>query len=150
MSERAALLLYDGTCGFCARTVQFVLQHERRRRTLRFASLQSATGREIRARHPELNDVDSVIWYEPGVNGSDERLLVRSAAALRLCQYLGGVWRAVSWLVVVPRPVRDRGYDFIARHRHRIVPGAPMCVLPSPEQRSRFVDEPGSPEGLQA
>lgn len=140
MSERTALLLYDGTCGFCARTVQFVLRHERRQRTLQFASLQSTTGREIRGRHPELSDVDSVIWYEPAANGNNERLLVRSEAALRVCQYLGGVWRGVSWLVVVPRPVRDGVYDFVARHRHRIAPGAQMCVLPSPEERGRFVD----------
>jgi predicted DCC family thiol-disulfide oxidoreductase YuxK len=140
MSERTALLLYDGTCGFCARTVQFVLRRERKRRTLQFASLQSATGREIRGRHPELNDVDSVIWYESGASAGDERLLVRSAAALRVLEYLGGGWRALGWLVVVPRPVRDRVYDFIARHRHRILPGGESCLVPSPEQRSRFVD----------
>lgn len=140
MSERTALLLYDGTCGLCARTVQFVLRHERRQRTLQFASLQSTTGSEIRGRHPELNDVDSVIWYEPGANGSNERLLVRSAAALRVLEYLGGAWRALGWLVVVPRPVRDRVYDFVARHRHRLAPGVESCVVPSPEQRVRFVD----------
>jgi predicted DCC family thiol-disulfide oxidoreductase YuxK len=90
MEERPALLLFDGTCGFCARNVQFVLRHERRRRTLRFATLAGATGRAIRACHPELKGVDSVIWYEPATNGSDERLLIRSAAALRVWRYLGG------------------------------------------------------------
>jgi predicted DCC family thiol-disulfide oxidoreductase YuxK len=141
MEERPALLLFDGTCGFCTRNVQFVLRHERRRRTLRFATLDGATGLAIRARHPELNGVDSVIWYEPPVNGGDERLLIRSAAALRVCRYLGGVWGALSWLAIVPRPMRDGVYDFIARRRHQIVSAS--CLVPSPEARARFVDGVG-------
>ena len=32
------ILLYDGTCGFCAESLQLVLRHDRRR-TLRFAAL---------------------------------------------------------------------------------------------------------------
>ena len=39
MRDSSALLLYDGTCGFCAQSVQFVLRHDRKRRTLRFSSL---------------------------------------------------------------------------------------------------------------
>lgn len=138
MDDGQALLLYDGTCGFCARSVQFVLRHESSRRWLRFASLQSPTGVEIRARHPELADVDSVIWYEGGVS---DRLLVRSAAALRVLRYLGGVWAALGMIgAAVPRVIRDAVYDFIARHRHQIVRGADACILPTAEQRARFVD----------
>ncbi|MEP6496196.1 MAG: DCC1-like thiol-disulfide oxidoreductase family protein [bacterium] len=139
--DRSALLLFDGTCGFCANTVQFVLRHERARRTLRFASLQSPAGTAVRVQHPELNDVDSVIWYEAGSGGGDERLLTRSAAALRVLEYLGGAWRPLAWLgAIVPRPARDVVYDVIARHRHQIVRGAPVCLVPSPEQRARFID----------
>jgi predicted DCC family thiol-disulfide oxidoreductase YuxK len=135
-----ALLLYDGTCGFCAQSVQFVLRHEGANRTLRFASLQSPTGTEIRARHPELEGVDSVIWYEPGA--AQDIVLVRSRAVLRTLHYLGGIWSALGTLgAVVPRFIRDRVYDFIARHRHKLVRGGDVCVLPTPEQRSRFLPD---------
>ena len=138
MTESGALLLYDGTCGFCAQSVQFVLRHEAAsNRTLRFASLQSPTGVGVRARHPELDGVDSVIWYEPGT----DVVLVRSRAALRVLRYLGGIWRPLGALgSLVPRVIRDGVYDVIARHRHKLVRGRPVCVLPSPEQRDRFVD----------
>jgi predicted DCC family thiol-disulfide oxidoreductase YuxK len=140
MTDGAALLLYDGSCGFCARSVQFVLRHESARRTLRFASLQSPTGEAIRARHPELAGVDSVVWYEDA-GGSREIVLVRSTAVLRVLRYLGGIWSALGVAAaVVPRVLRDRAYDFIARHRHKLVRGAPSCVLPTAEQRPRFVD----------
>lgn len=138
MTEGSALLLYDGSCGFCARSVQFVLRHESARRTLRFASLQSPTGAEIRSRHPELADVDSVIWYE---GGPREVVLVRSGAVLRVLRYLGGIWSALGVAgAVVPRVARDWAYDFIARHRHELVRGGATCVLPTVEQRPRFVD----------
>src|SRR5436309_2422772 len=132
---RAAILLFDGTCGFCARNVQFVLAHERARRTLRFASLQSALGADVRARHPELARVDSVIWFEPASAARPERLLVRSAAVLRVLRYLGGAWAALGVAgMLVPRILRDGIYDVVARHRHRIVRGEPACLLPTPEQ----------------
>lgn len=135
----SALLLYDGSCGFCARSVQFVLRHEGARRSLRFASLQSPTGAEIRARHPALNAIDSVIWYEAG--RSRDVVLIRSRAVLRVLAYLGGVWSVLGWLgAIVPRVIRDRVYDFIARHRHKLIRGAPSCVIPTAEQRPRFVD----------
>jgi predicted DCC family thiol-disulfide oxidoreductase YuxK len=63
----------------------------------------------------------------------------RSSAALRIAAHLGGVWRlaAVFWLV--PRPVRDGVYDFIARRRHRWLAGPAQCRLPTAEERARFL-----------
>lgn len=141
MTDSAALLLYDGTCGFCAESVQFVLRHDQRRRTLRFSSLQGPTALEIRARHPELDVVDSVIWFEPGDGGHPEMLLTKSSAVLRVLRYLGGVWRPLGVLAaIVPRALRDAVYDLVAHHRHRLVRGGPACVVPTPEERSRFLD----------
>ena len=141
MADRSALLLFDGTCGFCAQSVQFVLRHDRRRRTLRFASLQSHTGTEVRARHPELEGVDSVIWVEPGDAAQSERVYVRSAAVLRVLRYLGGAWTGVAWLgTIVPRALRDVVYDLVARHRQKLVRRGASCLLPTAEERGRFLD----------
>jgi predicted DCC family thiol-disulfide oxidoreductase YuxK len=141
VSDGSALLLYDGTCGFCAESEQFVLKHDRRRRTLRFSSLQGPTALDIRARHPELDVVDSVIWFEPGDNAQPEMVLTKSSAVLRVLRYLGGVWRPLGVLAaIVPRAVRDAVYDLVARHRHRLVRGGPACVVPTPEERNRFLD----------
>jgi predicted DCC family thiol-disulfide oxidoreductase YuxK len=93
----------------------------------------------MRARHPELETVDSVIWYER--DPPRDVLLVRSSAVLRVLRYLGGPWRLLAWLGgLLPRPLRDRAYDVIARHRHTLVRGAPLCLVPTPDQRDRFVD----------
>jgi predicted DCC family thiol-disulfide oxidoreductase YuxK len=142
MGDLSALLLYDGSCGFCARSVQFVLHHEARRRTLRFAALDSAIGLEVRARHPEIEGVDSVVWVEStDAGGGTERVLVRSAAVLCVLRYLGGVWQALALLAaIVPRSLADWFYDFIARHRHQLTRGGPACLIPTPDQQSRFID----------
>lgn len=135
------VLLYDGTCGFCSTTVQLILRHDRQG-TLRFAALQSRFGSAVLGRHPELHHVDSIVWLEPARGARAEQVTVRSGAALRVAGYLGGWWRLALVARLLPRSVRDRGYDFIARHRHQLPGGrlAEQCVIPPPDARRRFIE----------
>ena len=142
--EPGPVLLYDGTCGFCAGSVQFVLRHDRRR-TLRFASLQGEFAAAVRARHPAIERADSVVWFEPAGARGPERVLVRSDAALQVARYLGGWYTLARVATLLPRTLRDRTYDLIARHRHRLGGGGPSCLVPSPEARGRFLDLEPSP-----
>jgi predicted DCC family thiol-disulfide oxidoreductase YuxK len=130
----APLLLYDGTCGFCSATVRFVLRHDRRG-TVRFATLDSRAAARVIGRHPELAGVDSVVWVEPAGPDSPETVAVRSDAVVRVARYLGGPWHATRVAALLPRAWRDRAYDWVARHRHRL-PGADRCFVPPPEARA--------------
>jgi predicted DCC family thiol-disulfide oxidoreductase YuxK len=98
------------------------------------------------ARHHEVAGVDALLWVEPPVAGSPERVLARSEAALRVAAYLGGLWRVALVGAVVPRPLRDALYDLVARHRHRLVAPPTACYAPPAEVRSRFLDA-RDPEG---
>jgi predicted DCC family thiol-disulfide oxidoreductase YuxK len=133
------VLLYDGACSFCGAAVRRVLGRDQRG-TLRFAALGSPYADRVFGRHPVLVGVDSMVWVEPGTPGRPERAFVRSAAVLRAAWYLGGAWRLLSAAWIVPRPLRDAAYDFIARHRHRLPGAADACVVPLPELRARFLD----------
>ena len=138
------VLLYDGECGFCAESVQLVLRHERKGK-VRFAPLQGAFAASVRARHPEIASVDSMLWVEPAegsqaIVGTADGVFVRSAAALRLARYLGGVWRLLLLGYLIPTRVRDALYDFIARHRHQIPGTRPACLVVPPDLRGRFLD----------
>jgi predicted DCC family thiol-disulfide oxidoreductase YuxK len=133
----APVLLYDGSCGFCAESVQVVLKHDRRG-TLRFASLQGEFGKAAIERHPELRTVDSMIWVEQEPNGG-ERVIIRSSAALRVAAYLGGIWRVMLLGYLVPTAIRDAFYTFIARHRHQIMGSRENCLVVTPDLRSRFI-----------
>ena|SRR5436190_3363963 len=132
------VLLYDGECGMCAEGVQRVLRHDHHG-TLRFAPLQGAFASAVKARHPELGLVDSMIWVEPTGDGKEE-LFVRSAAGLRIARYLGGLWNIFLVAHAVPRSWRDAVYDFVARHRHHWTGTRDRCLVPSPEIAGRFLE----------
>lgn len=132
------MLLFDGVCGVCNRAVRAVLRFDRRG-TLRFAALDSDFARTITARHPAIASVDSVVFVDdPG--GPGERIAVRSDAALRVVDYLGGPWKALTAARFVPRPVRDLLYDRFAAIRYRVFGKYDTCPLPPPDVRARFID----------
>ena len=134
------VLLYDGTCGLCSRLVQFVLRVDPEG-TLCFGSLQEGYARALWSRHPELREVDSVAWVESSPTAG-ERVFIRSEAGLRLVRYLGYPWRLLALAHVIPRSVRDRLYDYVARRRHRWFDEAPVCALGTPQEQARFLLDP--------
>jgi predicted DCC family thiol-disulfide oxidoreductase YuxK len=133
-AEGRALLLYDGTCGLCDRSVQFVLRHDRRDR-FRFAALQSEPVKRLVAElgfDPER--VDSMIFVdEDGVAARE------STGALRTAARLGWPWRALAAALVLPRFLRDPIYRFIAHRRFRWFGHVDACRLPKPTERERFL-----------
>lgn len=140
MAEANPIILYDGVCGLCNRLVQFLLQHDKRAR-LRFASLQSDFAEKVLNRHgidpKDLDTVHVIENYEqPG-----ERVLQRSDAILRAGRELGGFWGASAAVArVAPRALRDLVYRFVATNRYRVFGKYDTCMLPDPNQRSRFLD----------
>ena len=137
--DDATVMLYDGVCGFCNKSVQLILAHDRRG-AMRFAALQSDFGKSVIERHPELREVDSVVVLERSSATGAERVFVRSAAALKLAAYLGGFWKLFLAFKVVPAPARDYLYDAFARRRYRFFGRYDACLLPPPEVRARFID----------
>ena len=133
------ILLYDGDCAFCARSVQFLLAHDRRRGDARFAAREGAAGRRLLAAHPRAAAVDSLVWID--TEGGVERAAVRYAAVLSIARYLGGLWALLAgfgWFL--PRPVGDAAYDWVARRRRRLAGGADACVVFTPAERARVMD----------
>ena len=136
-SGDAPVLLYDGVCGFCNKSVQTVIDHDRRG-AMRFAALQSDYGAGMIERHAELRGVDSVVYVERA--GGVERVYTRSDAALKVAAYLGGPWKIFLAAKVLPRGLRDYFYDLFARNRYRLFGKYDTCLLPPPEVRARFFE----------
>lgn len=137
MSERAPLLVYDGDCGFCTRSVRFILTHDTRRRTARFASRDGAAGAAIRTRH-SLHGVESLLWVET-INGA-EHVRIYSDAVLAVAVYLGGTYAILGHVGrLVPRVLRDPVYRAVARVRKTLLGAAPVCQLPSPQELARML-----------
>jgi predicted DCC family thiol-disulfide oxidoreductase YuxK len=121
----------------CSAVVQFALPRDPHAR-LRFAALQSDAARRLLERLPAAGPIpDSFVLLDGG------RMYVRSAAALRLLRHLTMPWPLLAGFAVVPRPLRDWAYDWIARRRYRWFGTRSACFLPAPETRDRFLDSPG-------
>ncbi|MEO7361614.1 MAG: DCC1-like thiol-disulfide oxidoreductase family protein [Gemmatimonadaceae bacterium] len=140
MTGAASVLLYDGLCGLCDRTIQFVVKHDRNR-TLQFAALQGEYAIKLFEQVPDLRRVDSLIFVQLAANGSVQHVLVRSNAVIAIARYLGGLWRVAEMLLrLIPQPLRDCGYDAIARRRFCIIGRLDACRIPPIEDRARFLD----------
>lgn len=71
----------------------------------------------------------------------DGRILTKTSAVVWLLRDIGGFWRAIGHLLwVVPRPVRNLGYDMIGAIRNALFqrPDALCPVIPA-DMRSRFL-----------
>ena len=130
------MLLYDGLCGYCDRMVRFILALDRGG-SMRFAPLQGDFASGLLGRHPELATVDSLLLVERTAAG--EQISTRSEAVIRIWRYVGGPWKAVTVLRLVPRPIRDWCYDLFARWRGRLFARYDACRVPDPEVRARFI-----------
>lgn len=127
------IVFYDGLCALCNRYVRWALRNDKKKRLL-FAALDSPPGVRLRRAFPETRAVDSIIVRD------GERVFVKSEAVLVIAGQLGGVWRLVAVMRVLPRPLRDRLYDGIARRRYRWFGQLDACPLPSASERERFLD----------
>ncbi|AMW06971.1 hypothetical protein GEMMAAP_17150 [Gemmatimonas phototrophica] len=122
------LVLFDGVCGLCNRFVDFLVARDPGN-ALRFASLQGATAASI----PNLPNVDSVVVAD------GEALHIRSDGAIAALSRLGGLWSFFAVFGLVPRPIRDAVYVFIANNRYRWFGKYDACRLPTAAEQHWFL-----------
>src|SRR5712672_3275126 len=144
------IILYDGVCGLCNRLNQFVLRRDPDA-IFRFASLQSPFAARILTRHganpQDLDTVYVVVNHDLAKHDlakethADERLLPRSDAIIFVLKKLGGIWKLLGLVLqLLPRPLRNAAYRLVPRNRYRLFGRFETCMLPSPENRNRFLD----------
>lgn len=130
--EPDSLILFDGVCVFCSRWVRFVIERDPERR-FRFLPIQSEAGRALAERYgidPEAPQTNAVVL--------DGRIFFKSDAALTVLGALAST-RALAALKAVPRALRDPVYDLIARNRYAIFGRTDACMVPSADDRARFL-----------
>ena len=138
-------MMFDGTCNLCDRSLQFIIDHEGDTE-LKFTALQSDAGRALLATVASPAEVEQLVNGTKGTGDPDTVLLVEggriythSSAALRIARHLRSPWRWVRLSLIVPRPLRDVVYRWIARNRYRWFGKTESCRVPTPELRARFL-----------
>lgn len=128
------VVLFDGVCNLCDRFVLFIIDRDGREE-FTFASLQSEVAQRLLSGQRIPDDVSTVVLIEK------DRVSVRSTAAIRIVARLGMPWTLCRGLLVIPRPLRDLVYDWVARNRHRLFGTREYCRVPTPALRARFLDQ---------
>ncbi len=135
--SKQPILLFDGECGFCNRSVQFFLRHERKNlsqhQKLNFAPLESEIGKTLKTYFEIDAKTDSIILIR------DHSAYIKSCAALRITQYMKGLWPLMVLFVIIPPFLRNIVYDFIAKRRKSIFGRVESCALLKNEEKGRFL-----------
>jgi predicted DCC family thiol-disulfide oxidoreductase YuxK len=130
------IVLFDGVCNLCNGFVDFLVRHDDTHR-LRFTSLQSEIGQRVaRTARPQAASpsLDTVYLVDP-----EGWIYERSDAALKITICLGGSFRLLALLWLIPRVFRDMVYGIISRWRYRIFGQRESCRIATPEEQALFI-----------
>jgi predicted DCC family thiol-disulfide oxidoreductase YuxK len=118
------IVLFDGFCNLCSGAIDFILKHDRTHQ-FRLLPFQSEFARPFLR---ELKGLPQPTGTLVLLEGSSS--FTSSSAWLRIVRRLDGMWPLLFGLVVIPRPVRDMAYDWIAGNRHRWFGSRAVCRAP--------------------
>ena len=133
-ADAPAVVLFDGVCNLCNGAVNFIIDRDPDG-YFRFAPLQSDVAATYLddADGPDA-DLSTIVLVEGG------QTYVRSTAALRIARRLTGAWPLLFLAIVVPRPLRDAVYNWVAHNRYDWFGRRDECRVPTPALRDRFLD----------
>jgi predicted DCC family thiol-disulfide oxidoreductase YuxK len=118
------LVMYDGECKFCHWSTEFILKHESSA-SLNFTWLQGEMGKNLIEQYKVPASLDSILFLD------ETGLYTKSQAAFRIASYLKPPYQWIRLFSILPYSWSDAVYDFIARHRKKIMGSTTSCVLPS-------------------
>ncbi|OWP74218.1 thiol-disulfide oxidoreductase DCC family protein [Flavobacterium oreochromis] len=134
LPQNKQIILFDGICNLCNHWVQYIIQRDKND-TFRFVSLQSELGKEIlEYLGIAKRNIDSIVLYVP-----NKAYYYKSEAVLEIAKNLSYL-NKLSLLKIIPVPLRDPVYDFIAKNRYKWYGKTESCMIPSPEIKSKFID----------
>ena len=126
------VILFDGTCAFCERSVRFIATRDRG--YFKFGASQNPEGRALLARYgTDRESARSIILIEDG------EVSLRSTAVLKIARRMTAPWNWAAVFLVVPAPLRDVVYRVVAAVRLRIAGQSNACEIPPPEIRHRLI-----------
>ncbi len=122
----ARVVVFDGYCHLCSGWARFLVRHQPEP-PFRLVAMQSDEGRTLLIGHGiDADDPVTFLVVDAG------RSWTGSSAAIHVVSSIGGGWRVVEVARLMPRPMRDALYRWVARNRYRWFGRRQTCYLPSP------------------
>ncbi|CAM6012060.1 unnamed protein product [Sphagnum balticum] len=136
LSLRPCVLIYDGICHLCNAGVRWVI-HADKQKKISFCAVQSQAAKPYLTLCGLTEDdvLRRFLFVEgPGVSHQG------STAALKVASYLPVPYSVLTLFLVVPLPIRDAIYDYVAKHRYDWFGRSSDCIIPDDDILDRFVD----------
>ena len=127
------VILFDGTCAFCERSVRFIASRDPDAYFLFGASQTPAAAAMLTPFGVTRETARSLILIEGG------HVYLRSTAVLRIARRMRFPWRLASAGLVIPTAMRDPVYRVVAAVRHRLAGTSNACEIPPAEIRDRLI-----------
>jgi predicted DCC family thiol-disulfide oxidoreductase YuxK len=128
------IILFDGVCNFCNRTVNLILEHDKDAK-FKFAPSQSSAGINMLQQFGlDQKASASVILID------NENVYTKTDAVIQIATHLKGWPRLLMGLKLIPKTLRDLAYDVIAKNRYALFGKRETCSIPEASERNRFLD----------
>ena len=128
------IILFDGICNFCNRTINIILKYDQDG-YFQFAASQSNAAMGImQAFKLDQKASASVILID------NEKVYTKTDAVIQIARHLKGWPRFFSIIRFIPKPIRDFGYDLIAKNRYILFGKKASCMIPDASIRHRFLE----------
>ena len=129
-----AIILFDGVCNLCNNSVQFVIKHDTENKFM-FAALQSPPAQALLLQYNLPQE-----GFNSFVLIKDEKVYLKSTAALNVAKNLNGPVKLLYGFIIVPAFIRNAVYNFIAKNRYKWFGKKESCMIPTPALQSRFLN----------
>jgi predicted DCC family thiol-disulfide oxidoreductase YuxK len=126
------IVLFDGVCNLCNKTVLFLIKHDKKN-NLHFAAQQTSVGESIMKLHTVKPNCRSVVFIK------DEFVYYKSDAIIEIAKLLSG-WPRIAILgLIFPKFLRNWIYDLIANNRYKLFGKQSICSVPSKINEHKFI-----------
>ncbi len=134
MPNAYLLVCFDGYCGLCNGTVDWLMRHDKKQR-FRYTSLQSKYAQQLLANYQLSELPDSILVLANG------KVYTQANAVLLLLNELSGVWKMLAAIgKLVPISISNRFYRIIAKNRYRWFGKRETCRIPNASEKALFFE----------
>ena len=132
--KKKKIIFFDGYCNLCNGFVNLIIRLDKKNKIF-FAPLNGKKAQQILVKN-EVNSVlpDSVIFYHNNVSS------FKSKAVIEIFISLGGFYKFVVILKVIPSFILNFLYDTIAKNRYSWFGKRESCIVPDKKVISKFLE----------
>lgn len=131
MLKHDKIIIYDGICNLCDGFILFVIDNDKKNK-FKFTPLQDEFSKTI-LKESNKDFEESILFYRDGI------IFSKSSAVIQIFFELGFPFNLIQIFMAIPKFVRDKIYDFVARNRYKWFGKRVSCRIPTKELLNKFI-----------